>query len=101
MRSEPVQPASELPPDTRIQPAECETHGTYDQKIFPLLGKELKSGCPACSRVIREKSEAAEQASKALELRMAMERMLGAALIPKRFASKTLDGYIVTNPGQR
>lgn len=101
MRSEPVQPASELPPDTRIQPAECETHGTYDQKIFPLLGKELKSGCPACSRIIREKSEAAEQASKALELRMAMERKLGVALIPKRFASKTLDGYIVTNPGQR
>jgi len=101
MRFEPTQETPELPPGTRIQPADCETHGIYDQKIFPLLGKELKSGCPACSRIIREKTEAAELASKALELRMAMERKLGAALIPKRFASKTLDGYIVTNPGQR
>jgi len=101
MRSEPVQQTPELPPGTRIQPAECETHGHYDQKIFPVLGKELKSGCPECGRIIREKAEAAELANKAMELRMAMERKLGAALIPKRFASKTLDGYVATTTEQR
>ncbi|NWC48696.1 ATP-binding protein [Pseudomonas edaphica] len=101
MRSEPAQQTPELPPGTRIQPAECETHGHYDQKIFPVLGKELKSGCPECGRIIREKAEAAELANEAMELRMAMERKLGAALIPKRFASKTLDGYVATTAGQR
>jgi len=101
MRSEPDQQTPELPPGTRIQPAECETHGHYDQKVFPVLGKELKSGCPECGRIIREKAEAAELANKAMELRMAMERKLGAALIPKRFASKTLDGYLVTTVEQR
>ncbi|WP_202370371.1 ATP-binding protein [Pseudomonas sp. MWU318] len=101
MRSEPVQSTPELPPGTRIQPADCETHGAYDQKIFALLGKELKSGCPECGRLAREKTEAAELANKAMELRMAMERKLGAALIPKRFASKTLDGYIATTTEQR
>lgn len=50
MRSEPAQQTPELPPGTRIQPAECETHGHYDQKIFPVLGKELKSGCPEHGR---------------------------------------------------
>ena len=101
MRSEPVQSTPELPPGTWIQPADCETHGAYDQKVFALLGKELKSGCPECGRLAREKTEAAELANKAMELRMAMERKLGAALIPKRFASKTLDGYIATTTEQR
>ena len=101
MRSEPAQQAPELPPGTRIQPAECETHGHYDQKVFPVLGKELKSGCPECGRIIREKADAAELANKVMELRMSMERKLGAALIPKRFASKTLDGYVATTAGQR
>jgi DNA replication protein DnaC len=101
MRSEPVTKTSELPPGTRLQPADCETHGAFEQKIFALLGKELKSGCPECGRLAREKTEAAELASKAMELRMAMERKLGAALIPKRFASKTLDGYVATTADQR
>jgi len=101
MRSEPTQPTPELPPGTRTQPAHCETHGDYDQKVFPVLGKELKSGCPECSRIIREKSDAAELADKAMELRMSMERKLGAALIPKRFVSKTLDGYVATTAEQR
>lgn len=102
MRSEPVeQPSPELPPGTRIQLATCETHGDFEQKVFPVLGKELKSTCPECSRIAREKTEAAEQANKSMEIRMAMERKLGAALIPKRFASKTLDGYIATTAEQR
>lgn len=102
MRSESVeQQQSELPPGTRIQPATCEVHGEFEQKVFPVLGKELKSACPECSRITREKTEAAEQSNKAMEIRMAMERKLGAALIPKRFASKTLDGYIATTAEQR
>ncbi|KRP44085.1 ATP-binding protein [Pseudomonas poae] len=101
MRSEPIQPTPELPPGARTQPAQCETHGDYDQKVFPVLGRELKSGCPECGRIIQEKAEAAQQANKAMELRMSMERKLGAALIPKRFASKTLDGYVATTAEQR
>ena len=101
MRSEPSQQIPELPPGARIQPAHCETHGDYDQKVFPVLGRELKSGCPECSRIIQEKADAAQQANKAMELRMAMERKLGAALIPKRFASKTLDGYVAITTEQR
>lgn len=102
MRSEPAeQPSPEFPPGTRIQPATCETHGDFEQKVFPVLGKELKSACPECGRIAREKTEAAEQASKAMEIRMAMERKLGAALIPKRFAGKTLDGYVAATSEQR
>ncbi|WP_025126453.1 ATP-binding protein [Pseudomonas sp. PH1b] len=101
MRSEPVQSTPELPPGTRIQPADCETHGAYEQKVFAVLGRELRSNCPECSRIAREKSEAAEQANKAMELRMALARKLGDALIPKRFLTRTLDNYRVEHDQQR
>lgn len=101
MRSEPVQATPELPPGTRIQPAECETHGAYEQRVFPVLGRELRSNCPECTRIAREKSEAVEQANKAMELRMSLARKLGDALIPKRFATRTLSNYQAENEGQR
>ena len=97
MRSEPVQVTSELPPGTRIQPAECETHGAYEQKVYAVLGRELKSNCPECSRIAREKADAAEKANKAMELRMSLARKLGDALIPKRFTTRTLGNYQAEN----
>jgi DNA replication protein DnaC len=101
MRSEPVQATPELPAGTRIQPAECEIHGAYEQKVYAVLGRELKSNCPECSRIAREKSEAAEKANKAMELRMSLARKLGDALIPKRFTTRTLGNYEAKNEGQR
>jgi DNA replication protein DnaC len=101
MRSEPVQPTSELPPGTRIQPADCETHGEFEQKIFSVIGRELKTGCPECSRIAQEATEESERQSRALMLRMVMERKLGSALIPKRFAGKTFEGYVATNAEQQ
>jgi DNA replication protein DnaC len=100
MRSEPVQPTSELPPGTRIQPADCETHGEFEQKIFSVIGRELKTGCPECSRIAQEATEESERQSRALMLRMVMERKLGSALIPKRFAGKTFEGYMATTAEQ-
>jgi DNA replication protein DnaC len=101
MRSEPVQQTPELPPGTRIQPGECETHGQFEQKVFSVIGRELKTGCPECSRIVQEAAEESERRNRALMERMAMERKLGSALIPKRFVIKTLDGYIATTPEQR
>jgi DNA replication protein DnaC len=101
MRSEPVQPTPELPPGTRIQPADCETHGEFEQKIFSVIGRELKTGCPECSRIAQEATDESERQSKALMLHMAMERKLGSALIPKRFAGKTFEGYVATTAEQQ
>ncbi|MCJ7959126.1 MAG: ATP-binding protein [Pseudomonas sp.] len=101
MHSEPAQANPELPPGTRLQPAECETHGAYEQKVFSVLGRELRSNCPECSRIAREKADAAEQANKAMELRMSLARKLGDALIPKRFTTRTLGNYEAKNEGQR
>jgi DNA replication protein DnaC len=100
MRSETVIQPPEYPPGTRLQPAECETHGEFEQKVFSVLGRELKTGCPECSRLAQEATEESERQSKAQMLRMAMERKLGAALIPKRFVGKTFDSYVAATVEQ-
>jgi len=101
MRSEPVTAEIEMPPGTRIQHAHCDTHGAFDQHIYLVLGRELKGACPECSAIASEKRETSERASKAMEIRMAMERKLGSALIPKRFATRSFDGYTAGTAEQR
>lgn len=101
MRSENVVVPTEGAPPIRTQPAECDKHGSFDQKVTVLLGRELKGGCPECLRSIAAEREASEKANKAYELRIALARKLGDALIPKRFINRTLDNYQVEHEQQR
>lgn len=84
----------------RIQPAECETHGPFDQKVSIIFGREFKGACPECERIAKAEREAEEQATAVREKRAAMARKLGSALIPKRFADKNFTGYQAENEGQ-
>ena len=101
MRSEKVVSLPEALPNMRVQPAECEKHGAYEQKVTLILNRELKGGCPECHRVANEERDAAAEASRAYELRLSIARKLGDALIPKRFTSRTLENYQVESDGQR
>ncbi|MDU8420248.1 ATP-binding protein [Pseudomonas syringae] len=101
MRSENVVALTEGAPPIRTQPAECEKHGSFEQKVTVLLGRELRGGCPECMRAYASEREASEKASKAYELRIALARKLGDALIPKRFINRTLDNYQVEHELQR
>lgn len=101
MRSEKVVPIAETLSNIRIQPADCEKHGPFDQKVTVILNRELKGGCPECHRIANEEREAAAEASKAYEIRQAIARKLGDALIPKRFSARTLENYQAENDGQR
>lgn len=102
MRSESL--TSSLPaqdPAPINQTAMCEDHGPYEQKVTTIFGREFKTYCPECSRIRKEAEEAAEATRKAHEARIHMERKLGSALIPKRFAGRTLDQYQATSEGQK
>ncbi|MBD1602464.1 ATP-binding protein [Pseudomonas typographi] len=100
MRSEQSGEPHDLPQGARIQPSECPTHGAYDQKIIMILDREMRLGCPECARIQREEQEERDRQSEAYMLRIAMERKLGAALIPKRFAGKTFESYRAESPAQ-
>lgn len=84
----------------RIQPADCETHGPFDQKVSIIFGREFKGSCPECEKIAKAEREAEEQAAEVREHRAAMARKLGSALIPKRFADKTFAGYQAESEGQ-
>ncbi|MGF6127238.1 DNA replication protein DnaC [Pseudomonas frederiksbergensis] len=85
----------------RTQPADCDKHGKFEQKVTVILGRELKGGCPDCLRANAAERELTSQANTAYELRLSLARKLGDALIPKRFLSRTLDNYQVEHEEQR
>lgn len=101
MRSERAVSVSDGVLPTRTQPAECEKHGKFDQKVTVILGRELRGGCPECLRAIAIEREESAKAEKAYELRLSLARKLGDALIPKRFLNRTLDNYRVEHDEQR
>lgn len=100
MRSEKVTPINQASLVDRIQPADCEKHGPFEQKVTMLLGKALRSHCPECARLAKEEREARAEAEQALNLRLAISRKLGDSLIPKRFADRSLANYKAEHKGQ-
>lgn len=73
----------------------CEQHGDY----VAVLTKHRDdfSGCPQCAEVVQRQREALEGiAEQQQAARDRLERRLGNALIPPRFASKTFANYRVT-----
>jgi DNA replication protein DnaC len=100
MRSENVVQIDQGAVVARIQPAECEKHGAFEQKVTMLLGKALRSHCPECARIANAEREARAEAEQALNVRLAISRKLGDALIPKRFADRSLANYKAEHKGQ-
>lgn len=100
MRSEQVTPINQASCGSRIQPADCEKHGAFEQKVTILLGKALRSHCPECSRIAKDEREARAGAEQALNVRLAISRKLGDSLIPKRFADRSLANYKAEHKGQ-
>lgn len=100
MRSENVAAIQDSVAQVRVQPAECDKHGPFEQRVNSILGRELKSICPECLRIFNEEREQRENAQRAADARMSLSRKLGDALIPKRFESRTLDSYKAESEGQ-
>jgi DNA replication protein DnaC len=101
MRSEKVADIKQAAMGARIQPAECEKHGAFEQKVTILMGREFKGHCPECARIAGEEAQAKAQAEQAYKNRLILTEKLGDALIPKRFTHRTLGNYTVEQDGQK
>lgn len=101
MRSDKVVSMPSATPAPQQTTGVCEDHGQFPQKVNVIFGKQFKTGCPECSRIRIEEESSRAEAQEAQALRMRMAQKLGSALIPKRFAGKTFDGYIAKTPEQR
>ena len=82
------------------QPAKCDDHGDYIAVTTKHSGKP--SGCPVCADIDRVKRDAVAATELAAKMELErLERRLGAALIPPRFAGKTFADYKADQPKQR
>lgn len=96
--------ASALTPDSlsaEVTTAMCDEHGEFTQRVTHILGKAFRSPCPECSAIRQREEEQRAKASESLIRMMDLERRLGAAAIPKRFASKGFDQYKTPGEGQK
>lgn len=82
----------------------CEHHGEYQSTAQVVLGREFRSGCPACTQ---RRKEDRRQAGLDWESRQEQERREARARvsaqrsgIPKRFGACGTDTYVATQPGQ-
>ncbi|MDZ5601716.1 ATP-binding protein [Pseudomonas sp. RP23018S] len=85
----------------RVQPATCDHHGDFEQRVTQLMGREIVGRCPECEKAANADREAKRLAEESRQKREQMARKLGSALIPKRFIDRTLQTYRVENEGQR
>lgn len=77
----------------------CEKHGAFVATTATKTGNV--SGCPKCCIERREMEIAEEMKQEAIKARAArLERKLGSAMIPKRFAGKSFDEYVTSTPEQ-
>lgn len=87
-----------------IRTDSCQSHGDYSSSLFETPAGELWSGCPACMLEARDREAMAhaEEASAERAQRRAAQSAsrYGAALIPPRFADRTLETYKAASPQQ-
>lgn len=80
----------------------CETHGAYESTFITLGGVNRWTGCPKCSAEKVERDRDAEFAAMRQEAaQRRMEKMVGYACLPPRFANKTFETYRADSDQQR
>lgn len=71
----------------------CPRHGDYEARSMALMGREIITECPQCIQDQRSAEIAQRAAAERHAMEQRLERLLGRALIPKRFASLGFDSY--------
>lgn len=79
----------------------CPDHGEYISKVACFGETQMSSKCPECSRIRDEKLKAEKERSDKQARLQKIEDLFRGATIPKRFAEKTFDGYMVSGEGDK
>lgn len=77
-----------------IEKATCEKHGEYDSHHIVFGKMDRWSGCPTCSEELRLEEQAREfEANRKAAAQYRLEKRIGYAGMPPRFANKHFDSY--------
>ncbi|MDX1466237.1 MAG: ATP-binding protein [Halomonas sp.] len=83
-------------------PRTCDTHGEYTSTHIVRGELDHWSGCPTCAEEESQRKVSAEMAENRRRAeQQRMERMLGYACLPPRFATKAFDTYRADTPEQQ
>ena len=95
--------ASDLPDETRLQPAQCESHGPFDQRVMDVLPgmAPLLSRCPACVADAAAAADAMAKRQASAERLMTVKRLTGDSGIPPRFRDRTFASYAPDSKGSK
>lgn len=83
--------------------AQCDIHGEYTSNLMKLPNKPegAWSGCQYCLQDhVKEQDQKISHAAQKAQEQMRVNAVLGRAAIPKRFLSRNLSNFEVTNDGQ-
>ena len=86
----------------RTKPAICTNHGAFTDTGVMIRDRIIWMGCAQCALEARDRENArlAKEATKRSEAVKAC-RIIGDAAIPARYRGRTLEGYVVSNAGQK
>lgn len=79
----------------------CPKHGHFVGDMFEAFGTTVKTRCPQCQEEERLEQERVLHAETQRKKAKSVDHNAETAQIPKRFADKTLDGFVVTDDATR
>lgn len=90
-----------LPQRLPAEPVQCAQHGSYMATGTRLpSGSVIRARCPACLAEEDRQAQAKAQEKAAAASAAEWEKMLGAAMIPKRFVGRSFDNFRAETPQQ-
>ena len=96
------QTASDSPEaDDRTEPANCDLHGAFDQRVTMLGTHAYRSRCPECAEETRAAAAAKQADQAARDREMRLDELRRDSQIPLRYQDSTLDAYRAANPSQK
>lgn len=72
----------------------CATHGEYAYTKRVMMGRVMPHKCPTCYQEQIDERERCEKEDREMQIQHKMRRMFNNAMLPRRFAQKSFDGYI-------
>lgn len=85
----------------KFEDSTCETHGDFSQRIMMVMGREIRSKCPECSRISAERSAADKAFAEEREKQERLERKLDYVGIPHRFRGKVFSTYVADTSSKK
>lgn len=93
-----MNPIGEFLAKSETKDCNCEKHGAYISRAYPVGGKPIWSRCPLCVQEAKNERVVTEDAEHARQSQAKFEETMERAGIPRRFRDRTFDNFECVTP---